>query len=102
MVALSTYLGHSKVSHTYWYLEATPDLMRGIAKRCEVMLREDNMNPIASHITAFLQQFLPLNRGVSVNTCESYAYAFKLSLNTQVTVLRSVRRNYIWSNWMPR
>jgi len=36
------------------------------------------MNPIASHITAFLQQFLPLNRGVSVNTCESYAYAFKL------------------------
>ncbi len=36
------------------------------------------MNPIASHITAFLQQFLPLNRGVSVNTRESYAYAFKL------------------------
>ena len=35
MVALSTYLGHSKVSHTYWYLEATPDLMRSIAKRCE-------------------------------------------------------------------
>ena len=35
MLALSTYLGHSKVSHTYWYLEATPDLMRNIAKRCE-------------------------------------------------------------------
>ena len=36
------------------------------------------MNPIASHITVFLQQYLPVERGVSVNTCESYAYAFKL------------------------
>ena len=27
MLALSTYLGHSKVAHTYWYLEATPELM---------------------------------------------------------------------------
>jgi integrase/recombinase XerD len=35
MLALSTYLGHSKVSHTYWYLEATPELMEGIARRCE-------------------------------------------------------------------
>ncbi len=36
------------------------------------------MNPIASHITVFLQQYLPVERGASVNTCESYAYAFKL------------------------
>lgn len=35
MVALSTYLGHGKVSDTYWYLQATPDLMRNIAERCE-------------------------------------------------------------------
>ncbi len=35
MLALSTYLGHGNVAHTYWYLEATPDLMRGIAERCE-------------------------------------------------------------------
>lgn len=35
MLALSTYLGHSKVAHTYWYLEATPELMRNIAERCE-------------------------------------------------------------------
>lgn len=35
MLALSTYLGHSKVSDTYWYLEATPELMKGIATRCE-------------------------------------------------------------------
>lgn len=31
MLALSTYLGHSSVANTYWYLEATPDLMRNIA-----------------------------------------------------------------------
>jgi integrase/recombinase XerD len=35
MVALSTYLGHSSVAHTYWYLEAVPDLMRDIAERAE-------------------------------------------------------------------
>ncbi len=38
MLALSTYLGHSKVSHTYWYLEATPELMRDISDACETSL----------------------------------------------------------------
>ena len=36
------------------------------------------MTLIASHITAFLQQHLPVERGATENTCESYAYAFKL------------------------
>ena len=35
MLALSTYLGHSKVADTYWYLEATPELMRSIADTCQ-------------------------------------------------------------------
>ena len=35
MVALSTYLGHGHVAHTYWYLEATPQLMGDISERCE-------------------------------------------------------------------
>lgn len=35
MLMLSTYLGHSKVDYTYWYLEAVPALMRRIARRCE-------------------------------------------------------------------
>ncbi|MBC8379269.1 MAG: tyrosine-type recombinase/integrase [Planctomycetes bacterium] len=35
MLALSTYLGHSKVCDTYWYLEATPDLMKNISECCE-------------------------------------------------------------------
>ena len=35
MLALATYLGHSKVSRTYWYLESTPVLLRGIAEAAE-------------------------------------------------------------------
>jgi integrase/recombinase XerD len=35
MLMLSTYLGHSNVAFTYWYLEAVPDLMCSIAERCE-------------------------------------------------------------------
>jgi integrase len=35
MLALSTYLGHSRVVHTYWYLQATPHLMKGIAESSE-------------------------------------------------------------------
>jgi len=36
------------------------------------------MTPIAHHITAFLRERLPLQRGASVHTCESYAYTFQL------------------------
>jgi integrase len=35
MLALSTYLGHTNISDTYWYLEATPTLMRDISDCCE-------------------------------------------------------------------
>lgn len=41
MLALSTYLGHSKVANTYWYLEATPDLMRNIADSCQSFFTGD-------------------------------------------------------------
>ena len=35
MVALSTYVGHTKVSDTYWYLAAAPDLMSVAGRRFE-------------------------------------------------------------------
>ena len=35
MVALTTYLGHSDIRNSYWYLEATPALFAKIAARCE-------------------------------------------------------------------
>ena len=34
MRALSTYLGHSKIADTFWYLQATPRLMHDIADAC--------------------------------------------------------------------
>ena len=36
------------------------------------------MTLLAPHITAFLQQRLPMERRASPNTCDSYAYAFRL------------------------
>jgi len=38
VVALSTYLGHGRIAHTYWYLHVTPQLMAGIAEACRVHL----------------------------------------------------------------
>ena len=41
MLALSTYLGHSRIADTYWYLEATPQLMADIADACERFTKGD-------------------------------------------------------------
>jgi integrase/recombinase XerD len=41
MAALSTYLGHADILHTYWYLEATPVLMHDIAAASERLFQED-------------------------------------------------------------
>ena len=35
MLALSTYLGHSDASNTYWYLEATPVLLNQVSAATE-------------------------------------------------------------------
>lgn len=42
MVALSTYLGHARISDTYWYLHATPTLMKQIAVTQEKFYRREN------------------------------------------------------------
>ena len=39
------------------------------------------MTLLAPHLTAFFQERLALERQASLNTCDSYAYAFKLLLN---------------------
>jgi integrase len=40
MVALATYMGHVNIYATYWYLEATADLMRDVAAAGEGFLSE--------------------------------------------------------------
>jgi integrase len=42
MVALTTYLGHSDVRNSYWYLEATPTLLARIAESCEDFVNGGN------------------------------------------------------------
>jgi hypothetical protein len=39
ILALATYLGHAKVSDTYWYLSAVPELMVVTAQRFEAFAR---------------------------------------------------------------
>ena len=36
------------------------------------------MTPIAPHISAFLREHLPVHKGASIQTCDTYAYAFQL------------------------
>jgi integrase/recombinase XerD len=38
------------------------------------------MTPIAPHLTAFFRERLPVQRGASPHTCDSYAYTFQLLL----------------------
>jgi integrase/recombinase XerD len=40
------------------------------------------MTPLAPHLTAFLREWLPLQRGASPHTCESYAYTFQRLLTS--------------------
>ncbi len=40
-VALATYLGHTDITHTYWYLEATPELMTGLAEAAETLFGKE-------------------------------------------------------------
>ena len=39
MLALSTYMGHTHIGDTYWYLDSTPQLMSDIANACEDFLK---------------------------------------------------------------
>jgi integrase/recombinase XerD len=38
MLALATYMGHVNINATYWYLEATPELLHDIAVAAEGFL----------------------------------------------------------------
>jgi hypothetical protein len=35
MIKLSTYLGHTDPKHTYWYIEAVPELLQLASERAE-------------------------------------------------------------------
>jgi integrase len=43
VVALATYMGHADIAHTYWYFEATPELMAGIAAAGEALVNGEGV-----------------------------------------------------------
>jgi integrase len=44
MLALSTYMGHAKISHTYWYLTAVPELMGTAAGKFEQFAQPEEVD----------------------------------------------------------
>jgi integrase len=44
MLALSTYMGHAKISHTYWYLTAVPELMGVAAGKFEQFAQPEEVD----------------------------------------------------------
>jgi len=46
------------------------------------------MTPLAPHLTLFLRERLPIERGASVHTCETYAHGFRLLVEYAATKLR--------------
>lgn len=44
MLALSTYMGHAKISHTYWYLTAVPELMGMAAGKFEQFAQPEEVD----------------------------------------------------------
>ena len=48
VAALSVYLGHAKVSDTYWYLTATPDLLARAAARFEAFAAPDSAGEVSA------------------------------------------------------
>jgi integrase len=44
MLALATYMGHTHITDTYWYLQATPLLMTHIADACRAFLEGGNIS----------------------------------------------------------
>lgn len=41
MIKLSTYLGHSEPAHTYWYIEAVPELLALASERAAHTISEE-------------------------------------------------------------
>ena len=41
MIKLTTYLGHASPAHTYWYIEAVPELLALASRRAETSLTQE-------------------------------------------------------------
>ena len=84
MIKLTTYLGHTKPEHTYWYIEAVPELLELAAQRVDSVLRMRRRDHDASTFPALLQRFftdrLCTQMEASPNTIAGYRDTFRLLL----------------------
>jgi hypothetical protein len=78
MAGLSVYLGHASIANTYWYLEATPVLLRDTGCQRATFSRRSGMTALAPHLSAYLREHLPRERAVSPHTVKTYANCFVL------------------------
>ena len=86
MLSLSTYLGHAKISNTYWYLSAVPELMALAGKRFErfaaapgaaMIARANHTRPsFPALVQALFAEHLTQQRALSPRTVATYRDAF--------------------------
>ena len=74
---LATWLGHAHVSDTYWYLSATPDLMRAAARRLD-RIRSEAAADFPRLLAMFFSNHLMRQREASPHTIASYRDTFRL------------------------
>ncbi len=68
MIKLSTYLGHAKPDHTYWYIEAVPELLQLASERAERSLAaSEGRCAMKTHALApYLQRFFTERLGTQL------------------------------------
>ena len=72
---LSTYMGHVSPASTYWYLSASPDLLRA---RPDGSRGGTAMTPLAPTMQSFFTVRLSAQRNASPNTVAAYRARFRL------------------------
>ena len=83
MHKLSTYLGHTSPNHTYWYMEAVPELLALASERAEWFFSEgeEHENASASHLPAAILHRAPRQPAPGQpHTVASYRDTFRLLL----------------------
>ena len=90
VLPLATYLGHTQVKHTYWYLSAIPELLALAVARFEQFAAPDQGVPLmtttatapnfATLVREFFCQRLIAQQNASARTVASYRDMFRLLL----------------------
>jgi hypothetical protein len=81
MFWLCTYLGHAKISDTYWYLSGVPELMDIVGAKFERFALSKPTSPtFATLVQEFFTDYMVQQRALSPRTVASYRDTFVLLL----------------------